>query len=38
MIIINNYGYLKYKKLEFKCALGKSGNGKKEKEGDKITQ
>jgi len=37
MIIINNSGYLKYKKLIFKCALGKSGIGKKEKEGDNIT-
>jgi L,D-peptidoglycan transpeptidase YkuD (ErfK/YbiS/YcfS/YnhG family) len=37
MIIINKSGYLKYKDLKFKCALGKSGIGKKEKEGDNIT-
>jgi L,D-peptidoglycan transpeptidase YkuD (ErfK/YbiS/YcfS/YnhG family) len=37
MIIINKSGYLKYKDLKFKCALGKSGVGKKKKEGDNIT-
>ena len=37
MIIINKSGYLKYKDFKFKCALGKSGIGKKRKEGDKIT-
>jgi L,D-peptidoglycan transpeptidase YkuD (ErfK/YbiS/YcfS/YnhG family) len=37
MIIINKYGYLKYKDLKFKCALGKSGVGKKTIEGDNIT-
>ena len=37
MIIINKSGYLKYKDLKFKCALGKSGIGMKEKEGDNIT-
>ena len=37
MIIINKSGYLKYKNLKFKCALGKSGIGKKKIEGDKIT-
>jgi L,D-peptidoglycan transpeptidase YkuD (ErfK/YbiS/YcfS/YnhG family) len=37
MIIINKSGYLKYKNLKFKCSLGESGIGKKEKEGDKIT-
>ena len=37
MIIINKYGYLKYKDLKFKCALGKSGVGKKKIEGDNIT-
>ena len=37
MIIINKSGYLKYKNLKFRCALGKSGIGKKEKEGDHIT-
>ena len=37
MIIINKSGYLKYKDLIFKCAIGKAGIGKKKKEGDKIT-
>ena len=37
MIIINKSGYLKYKNYKFKCALGKSGIGKKTKEGDNIT-
>ena len=37
MIIINKSGYLKYKDLKFKCALGKSGIGNKKIEGDKIT-
>jgi L,D-peptidoglycan transpeptidase YkuD (ErfK/YbiS/YcfS/YnhG family) len=37
MIIINKFGYLKYKNLKFRCSLGKGGIGKKEKEGDKIT-
>ena len=37
MIIINKSGYLKYKNLKFRCSLGRSGVGKKEKEGDKIT-
>ena len=37
MIIINKTGYLKYKNLKFKCALGKAGVGKKKKEGDNIT-
>ena len=37
MIIINKSGYLKYRDLKFKCALGKSGVGKKIKEGDNIT-
>jgi L,D-peptidoglycan transpeptidase YkuD (ErfK/YbiS/YcfS/YnhG family) len=37
MIIINKSGYLKYKNLKFKCALGKAGIGKKKKEGDNIT-
>ncbi len=37
MIIINKSGYLKYKNLKFRCALGKSGIGKKKKEGDNIT-
>ena len=37
MIIINKSGFLKYKKIKFKCALGKAGIGKKKKEGDNIT-
>ena len=37
MIYINKSGYLKYKNLKFKCALGKAGIGKKKKEGDNIT-
>ena len=37
MIIINKSGYLKYKDFKFKCALGKSGIGKKGEEGDNIT-
>jgi len=37
MIIINKSGYLKYRDLKFKCALGKSGIGNKKIEGDKIT-
>ena len=37
MIIINKSGYLKYKDIKFKCALGKSGIGKKKIEGDNIT-
>ena len=37
MIIINKSGYLKYKDIKFKCALGKSGIEKKRIEGDNIT-
>ena len=37
MIIINKSGYLKYKNLKFKCALGKAGIRKKKIEGDNIT-
>ena len=37
MIIINKSGYLKYKGLKFKCALGKAGIGNKKIEGDNIT-
>ena len=37
MIIINNFGHLKYKKYKFRCSLGKAGIGIKKKEGDKIT-
>lgn len=37
MIIINKSGYLRYKDLKFRCALGKGGIGKKNTEGDNIT-
>ena len=37
MIIINKSGYLKYKDLKFRCALGKAGIGNKKVEGDNIT-
>jgi L,D-peptidoglycan transpeptidase YkuD (ErfK/YbiS/YcfS/YnhG family) len=37
MIIINKSGYLKYRSLKFRCALGKSGIGNKKMEGDNIT-
>ena len=37
MIFINKSGYLKYKDLKFRCALGKAGIQKKEEEGDNIT-
>ena len=37
MIIINKSGYLKYRDLQFKCALGKAGIGNKKIEGDNIT-
>ena len=37
MIYINKSGYLKYKNLKFRCALGKAGIGRKIKEGDNIT-
>jgi L,D-peptidoglycan transpeptidase YkuD (ErfK/YbiS/YcfS/YnhG family) len=37
MIIINKSGVLRFKNLKFKCALGKSGIGKKRTEGDNIT-
>jgi L,D-peptidoglycan transpeptidase YkuD (ErfK/YbiS/YcfS/YnhG family) len=37
MIIIKETGYLQYKNLKFRCALGKAGIKKKEKEGDNIT-
>jgi L,D-peptidoglycan transpeptidase YkuD (ErfK/YbiS/YcfS/YnhG family) len=37
MIIINKSGYLKYRDLKLKCALGKSGIGNKKIEGDNIT-
>ena len=37
MIIVKKNGYLKYKNLKFRCALGKGGIKKKIKEGDNIT-
>ena len=37
MIIIKKTGYLQYKNLKFRCALGKAGIRKKEKEGDNVT-
>ena len=37
MIIINKSGYLKYKNLKFRCALGKAGIREKSTEGDLIT-
>jgi L,D-peptidoglycan transpeptidase YkuD (ErfK/YbiS/YcfS/YnhG family) len=37
MIIINKFGYLKYRELKFRCSLGKAGINKKIEEGDNIT-
>ena len=37
MIIIKKSGYLIYKNLKYRCALGKAGVKKKKKEGDNIT-
>jgi L,D-peptidoglycan transpeptidase YkuD (ErfK/YbiS/YcfS/YnhG family) len=37
MMIINKSGYLKYKNLKFRCALGRAGIRIKKKEGDNIT-
>jgi len=37
MIIVKKSGYLKYKNLKFRCALGRAGIKKKGKEGDNIT-
>ena len=37
MIIVKKSGYLKYKNLKFRCALGKAGVKKKIIEGDNIT-
>jgi L,D-peptidoglycan transpeptidase YkuD (ErfK/YbiS/YcfS/YnhG family) len=37
MIIVKKSGYLKYKNLKFRCALGKEGVKKKTMEGDNIT-
>ena len=37
MIFVSKSGYLKYKNLKFKCALGEAGIGNKKEEGDNIT-
>ena len=37
MIVVRKNGYLEYKNLKFRCALGKAGIQKKIKEGDNIT-
>ena len=37
MIIVKKSGYLKYKNVKFRCALGKGGIKKKKEEGDNIT-
>ena len=37
MIIVKKNGYLKYKNLKYRCALGKAGVSEKIKEGDNIT-
>jgi L,D-peptidoglycan transpeptidase YkuD (ErfK/YbiS/YcfS/YnhG family) len=37
MIVVRKNGYLEYKNLKFRCALGKAGIDKKIKEGDNIT-
>jgi L,D-peptidoglycan transpeptidase YkuD (ErfK/YbiS/YcfS/YnhG family) len=37
MIIVKKTGYLKYKNLKYRCALGKAGVNEKIKEGDNIT-
>ena len=37
MIIVKKSGYLKYKNLKFRCALGEAGVKKKTIEGDNIT-
>ena len=37
MIIVKKSGYLKYKNLKFRCALGEAGIKKKVKEGDNVT-
>ena len=37
MIIVKKSGYLKYKNLKFRCALGEAGIKKKEKESDNVT-
>ena len=37
MIIVKKTGYLKFKNLKFRCALGKAGVNEKKIEGDNIT-
>ena len=37
MIVVKKSGYLKYKKLKFRCAVGKGGIKNKKTEGDNIT-
>ena len=37
MIIVKNSGFLRYKNLKFRCALGKAGIKRKVKEGDNVT-
>ena len=37
MIVVKKSGYLNYKNLKYRCALGKGGIKKKKKEGDNIT-
>jgi len=37
MIIVKKSGFLKYKNLQFRCALGKAGIKQKKLEGDNIT-
>ena len=37
MIIINKSKLLKFNNVKFRCALGKSGIGDKEIEGDNVT-
>jgi L,D-peptidoglycan transpeptidase YkuD (ErfK/YbiS/YcfS/YnhG family) len=37
MIIVKKSGYLQYRNLKFRCALGKAGIKKKKKEGDNAT-
>jgi len=37
MIAVKKSGYLNYKNLKYRCALGKSGIKKKKKEGDNVT-
>jgi len=37
MIIVKESGYLTFKNLKFRCALGKAGIGEKIREGDSIT-